>query len=78
MSRIIRARAKRGIFEPLELVTVPDGLEVMVTIPEEVSPENIEAFHHLAGSWQGTIDAEKLIRDICNDRLLSTRPQPWL
>jgi len=50
----------------------------MVTIPEELSPEDIEAFHHSAGSWQGTIDAEKLIRDIYNDRLISTRPQPRL
>jgi predicted DNA-binding antitoxin AbrB/MazE fold protein len=78
MSRIIRARAKRGIFEPLEPVTVADGTEVMVTIPEELSPEDIEAFHHSAGSWQGTIDAEKLIRDIYNDRLISTRPPPRL
>ena len=78
MSRIIRARAKHGIFEPLESVSVPDGTEVTVTIPEELSPGDIEAFHRSAGSLKGTIDAEKLIRDIYNDRLISTRPAPRL
>ena len=78
MSRIIRARAKRGVFEPLEPISVPDGTEVTVTIPEGVSPEDVEAFHRSAGSWKGTIDAERLIRDIYNDRLISTRPAPRL
>ena len=78
MSRVIRARAKRGIFEPLEPVSIPDGTEVTVTIPGELSPEDIEAFHRSAGGWKGTIDAERLIRDIYNDRLVSTRPEPRL
>ena len=78
MSRVIRARANRGVFEPLESVSVPDGTEVTVTIPEELSADDIEAFDRSAGSWKGTIDAERLIRDIYNDRLVSTRPEPRL
>ena len=78
MSRTIRARAKHGIFEPLEPVAVADGTEVTVTIPGEPSPEDIDAFHRSAGGWRGTIDAEELIRNIYNDRLVSTRPAPRL
>lgn len=78
MSRNIRARVRRGVFEPLEPINVPDGTEVTVTISDEPSVEDIEAFHRSAGSWKGTIDADKLIRDIYNDRLISTRPQPRL
>jgi hypothetical protein len=37
---------------------------------------NREAFRRAFGSWKGTIDAEKLIRDIYEDRLISTRPEP--
>jgi predicted DNA-binding antitoxin AbrB/MazE fold protein len=76
MSRIIRARTKRGVFEPIEPIDVPEGTEVTVTIPEEPTLEDVEAFHRSAGSWKGTVDAEQLIRDIYNDRLISTRPEP--
>jgi hypothetical protein len=30
------------------------------------------------GGWKGTIDAEKLIKDIYSDRLISTRKTPKL
>ena len=57
---------------------MPEGTEVTVTIPEEPTPEDVEAFHRSAGSWKGTVDADQLIRDIYNDRLISTRPEPRL
>jgi predicted DNA-binding antitoxin AbrB/MazE fold protein len=75
MSRIIRARAKRGVFEPLEPVDVPEGTEVTITIPEEPTAEDIEAFRRSAGSWRGLVDADKLIADIYESRLTGTRPE---
>ncbi len=55
MSRIIRARATRGMFEPLEPIDVPDGTEVTVPVPDEPSPEDVEAFRRSAGSWRGLV-----------------------
>jgi len=37
-----------------------------------------DAFERSAGRWKGTIDAEKLIKDIYEDRLISTRNEPKL
>ena len=76
MSRVIRARAKRGMFEPLEPITVPDGTEVTVTIREPRSAEDLEAFRRSAGSWKGLVDADALIRDLYERRLRGSRPEP--
>jgi hypothetical protein len=75
MSRTIRARAWRGFFEPLEEVNVPDGTEVTITLPDEPTPEDIEAFRRSAGSWRGLVDADRLIADIYESRLTGTRPE---
>lgn len=76
MSRNIRARVRRGLLEPLEPIDVPDGTEVMVTIPDQPSPEDLEAFRRSAGSWRGLVDADALIRDLYERRLTGTRPAP--
>jgi len=78
MSGTIRARVNGGILEPLEKVDLPEGEEVTVTIIRTSSNLDFEAFSRSAGGWKGTIDAEKLIRDIYADRLVSTRTAPHL
>jgi predicted DNA-binding antitoxin AbrB/MazE fold protein len=78
MSGTIRARVNGGILEPLEKVDLPEGKEVTVTIIRTSSNFDFEAFSRSAGGWKGTIDAEKLIRDIYADRLVSTRTVPHL
>ena len=75
MSRNIRARVRRGLFEPLEPIDVPDGTEVTVTIPDRTSAEDLEAFRRSAGSWKGLVDADVLIRDLYERRLAGTRPE---
>lgn len=75
MSRIIRARAKRGVFEPLEPIAVPDGTEVTVTIPESRSAEDWEIFRSSAGGWKGLVDADALIRDLYERRVTGSRPE---
>jgi hypothetical protein len=47
-------------------------------IVEVPARENREAFRRAFGSWKGTIDAEKLIHNIYEDRLIYTRPEPRL
>jgi predicted DNA-binding antitoxin AbrB/MazE fold protein len=78
MGRMIRARVKDGLVEPLETIDVPDGTEVTVTINDVRWADDFEAFRRAAGSWKGTIDAEELIRNIYADRSISTRPEPRL
>jgi predicted DNA-binding antitoxin AbrB/MazE fold protein len=78
MAGTIRARFTRGMLEPLERVDLPEGKEVTLTIIDVPSGRNVEAFRRSAGGWQGTIDAEALIKNIYADRLISTRPEPRL
>jgi hypothetical protein len=56
-------------------VNRPDGKAGTVTLLAVPSREDREAFRAAAGAWKGTIDAEALIRNLDNDRLLSTRPE---
>ena len=78
MGETIRARVKGGVLEPLEKLDLPEGKEVLVTVIAIPTRRSGEGLRRSFGSWQGTIDAEKLIRDIYEDRLISTRPEPKL
>lgn len=78
MGKAIKARVANGRLEPLEPLEMREGDEVILTIisiPARLEPD---AFERCAGGWKGTIDAEALIRDIYEDRLISTRPEPKL
>ncbi len=78
MTSTIRARVSGGLLEPLEKLDLPEGKEVTLTILIIPSTPDFEAFARAAGGWKGTIDAEKLTRDIYTDRLISTRTLPRL
>ena len=78
MGATIRARVKGGVLEPLERTDLPEGKEVLITVLKIVQDTDDEAFLRSAGSWKGLIDAEKLIRDIYEDRLIDTREEPRL
>ena len=78
MGETIRARVKGGVLEPLEKTDLPEGKEVLITIISVAEDADDDAFLRSAGSWKGLIDAEKLIHDIYEDGLISTRPEPKL
>ncbi len=78
MAETLRARVKGGVLELLDRADLPEGKEVLVMIVEAPARDNREAFRQAFGSWKGTIDAEKLVHDIYEDRLISTRPEPKL
>jgi predicted DNA-binding antitoxin AbrB/MazE fold protein len=78
MRNTVRARVKAGMLELLENVDLPEGTEVTVTIVDEPSPTDREAFRRAAGGWKETVDADTLINNIYESRLLSTRPVPKL
>jgi len=74
----IRARYSKGLIEPLEAVDIAEGKEVTITIVEAPPEYERDEFEKSAGRWKGTVDAEKLIRDIYADRLVSARRKPRL
>ena len=75
MSKTIRARFSKGIIEPLEKVDIDEGKEITVTIIEiPAASKKEDALEASAGGWKGLIDAEELIKNIYDDRLISTRP----
>ncbi|MCL5669942.1 MAG: antitoxin family protein [Acidobacteria bacterium] len=76
MGGTIRARVKGGVLEPLEKLDLPEGKEVLVTVVAVPAERSGEGLRRSFGRWKGTIDAEKLIRDIYEDRLLNTREEP--
>ena len=78
MAGTIRARVKRGMLELLEKTNLPEGKEVSVTILETPAVRDLDAFSRAAGSWHGTMDADKFIKTIYENRLRSTRPVPRL
>ena len=78
MSRTIRARFSKGVIEPLEKIDIGEGKEITVTIMEVPLKARDNAFEKSAGSWKGTIAAEKLIENIYADRLVQTRKEPKL
>jgi predicted DNA-binding antitoxin AbrB/MazE fold protein len=78
MAKTLRARVKDGVLELLDRADLPEGQEVLVMIMEVPARDSREAFRRAFGSWKGTIDAAKLIHDIYEDRLISTRPEPKL
>ena len=78
MSSTVRARVKAGMLELLEKINLPEGTEVAVAILDESSAADREAFRRAAGGWKDTVDAETLIKNIYESRLLSARPVPKL
>jgi predicted DNA-binding antitoxin AbrB/MazE fold protein len=78
MAETIRARVRAGMLELLETINLPEGTEVTVTIREDAPIADREAFRRAAGGWKDTVDAEALIKNIYESRLLSTRPVPKL
>ena len=78
VGKTIKARFRKGKFEPLEVVDLPDGREVTLTIVEAPAVLDFSAFRRAAGAWKGTLDADALIDNIYADRLLSTRSEPRL
>ena len=79
MGKTFRAKFANGVIEPLEELDLTEGEEITVTITEIPKPSGEKnGFESSAGGWKGTVDADKLIKDIYADRLVSTRKAPEL
>ena len=79
MGKTIKARFSKGMIEPLEKVEIREGEEITISIleapPRPVKVSFSEALKKTAGGWKGLIDCDELIRNIYNDRLVTTRPE---
>ena len=77
MTRTIKARFSKGVFEPLEPAVaelVKEGEEVTITIETASTTSSGDPLRETAGGWRGLIDAEALKEAIYRDRELVTRP----
>ena len=73
--RTVRARVRGRTLELLEPVSFGDGDEVLVTISEPLRLD-MDALRRAAGAWKGTVDADRLLKNIYADRRISKRPVP--
>ena len=76
--KAIKARFSGGVLEPLEPLKLDEGEEVTVTVATSKPKARPDWLERTAGTWAGLVDAEELIRDIYESRLLQTRPVPRL
>jgi predicted DNA-binding antitoxin AbrB/MazE fold protein len=79
LAKTIKAKYKNGMLEPLGKVDLDlkDGATVTATIHEELSKDDKrreKALRSSFGGWKGLIDAEELIKNIYESRLITTRP----
>ena len=69
MFKTIRARFSRGLIEPLEELDLIDGEEIIITVTKATSKAAAnDAFERAAGSWEGLVDTEALLRDLKESR----------
>ena len=71
MPKPVKAKFTGGVLVPLETLDLNEGDEVLVTLDTKtvVSFEELtERSKAAAGGWAGSIDAEKLLRDIYTSR----------
>lgn len=70
------APASKGVFWNRLKKPTYRRREVLITVIRVAEDPDREAFLRSKGGWKVLIDAEKLIHDIYEDRLISTRPEP--
>lgn len=74
MKTTIKARFINGALVPIETLDLKEGDEVLVTVDTKTAvsampaEEMTERSKAAAGGWAGSIDAEKLLRDIYTSR----------
>ena len=78
LAKMIKAKYKNGMLEPLVKLDLEEGEIVTVTVPEKINDKNKrreEAFRSSFGGWKGLIDSDELIKHIYESRSIITRPE---
>lgn len=72
MPRTIRAKYRKGVFEPVEPVMLDEDEEVEITLLEPAK-EDVDAFLRSAGSWMDIVP-EEFIAEIHRRRATQRDP----
>ena len=73
LGKVIRAKYKKGVFEPLDPVDLPEDEVVDIPVPEKKT--NDEEFLASLGSWRDLLpDPERFIREIYEERVRGSKP----
>ena len=79
--KTLKAKYSHGLIEPLEKLDLPEGIELIITIEEDLKAiskdKYLEGLRRTSGAWSD-IDAEQLLDDIYKSRLINTRSVPKL
>jgi predicted DNA-binding antitoxin AbrB/MazE fold protein len=78
MGATIRARFSDGTLKPLDALELREGDEVTITILSSRPASGGDWLDRTAGGWASLVDAERLKREIYEDRLVATRTEPRL
>lgn len=73
MLRTVKARYSRGTLQPLEILDLKEGEEVLISFNDLALPGALPGDDTGAGGWAGLVDAEQLKRDIYASRQMRTR-----
>ncbi len=76
MEKIVKAKYKNGVIEPMKSLEIPDDTEITITVnmPSVLSEEEKwNSFLSAAGSWKDIVD-EDFLDEIYRQRELHTRP----
>jgi predicted DNA-binding antitoxin AbrB/MazE fold protein len=71
--RTIKGKYKRGVFEPLEPVVLPEDYVVEINVPDSATDEDDRAFLSSAGGWKDLVP-EQFIEETYSRRLRGNRP----
>lgn len=70
MERKIKAKFSNGVIKPLEKLDIKEP-------PSEIT-RTIESLRNSFGGWKGLVNTEELKKNIYEDRLINTGPEPKL
>jgi predicted DNA-binding antitoxin AbrB/MazE fold protein len=79
MRKTVRAKVYKGMIEPLEKTDIKEGEEIIISISKAPSKRAkksfLNALRKTAGAWKYLVDCDELVKNIYNDRLITTRSE---
>lgn len=73
MFKTIKAKYINGMIEPLEKIDITDGTEIIITVTG--LPLIKDGLDKSFGGWKDLLEPDEFIKNVCEGRLISTRPE---
>ena len=77
MRQLVTATYEKGVLRPDQTLDLEEGSRVVMSISSrQKGTRDFARMRSSAGAWRETIDCEKLIDDLYEDRLRNSRSEP--